>query len=86
LPIHRPELFVWQVALIFGFILPREEVTAQITAKDLVGTWTIVFLTLQQDGKKADFYGPNPLGQSHDASKRFVSNVVEPLNDLTYES
>jgi hypothetical protein len=49
--------------LIFGFILPSEEAVAQTTAKDLVGTWTLVSITLEQDGKKTDFYGPNPQGQ-----------------------
>ena len=49
-------------ALIFGVLLPKE-VAAQTTAKDFVGTWTLVSNTLEQDGKKADFYGPNPQGQ-----------------------
>jgi hypothetical protein len=40
-------------ALIFGVFPPREEAVAQ-TAKDLVGTWTPVSVTLEQDGKKAD--------------------------------
>jgi hypothetical protein len=37
-------------ALICGFILPSEEAAAQTTAKDLVGTWTLVSITLEQDG------------------------------------
>ena len=45
--------------LILGFILPSEEAAAQATAKGLVGTWTRVSITLEQDGKKTDFYGPN---------------------------
>ena len=49
-------------ALIFGVFLPREEAVAQ-TAKDLVGTWTLVSVTLEQDGKKTDMYGANPQGQ-----------------------
>jgi hypothetical protein len=49
-------------ALIFGFILPKE-LAAQTAAKDLEGTWTLVSITLEQDGKKTDFYGPNPRGQ-----------------------
>ena len=32
-------------------------------AKDLVGTWTLVSITLEKDGTKTDFYGPNPQGQ-----------------------
>jgi hypothetical protein len=50
-------------ALTFGFTLPSEKAVAQTTAKDLVGTWTLVSITLEKDGKKADFYGPNPQGQ-----------------------
>jgi len=41
-------------ALIFGVFLLREEAVAQ-TAKDLVGTWTLVSLTVEQDGKKNRF-------------------------------
>ena len=50
-------------ALIFGAFLPREEAVAQ-TAKELVGTWTLVSVTLEQDGKKMDMYGTNPQGQA----------------------
>lgn len=50
-------------ALIFGFILPSEQAAAQMTAKDLEGTWTLVSIMLEQDGKKSDLYGPNPQGQ-----------------------
>ena len=58
-------------ALIFGVLLPREEVVAQ-TAKDLVGTWTLVSITLEQDGKKTGMYGTNPQGQAtFDPNRRF---------------
>ena len=50
-------------ALIFGVFLPSEEAVAQ-TAKDLVGTWTLVSITREQDGKKTDYFGPNPQGQA----------------------
>jgi hypothetical protein len=49
-------------ALIFGVLLPREEAVAQ-TGKDLVGTWTLVSSTIEQDSKKTDYFGPNPQGQ-----------------------
>jgi hypothetical protein len=63
--------FVTASALIFGVFLPREEAVAE-TVKDLVGTWTLVSLTLEQDGKKTDFYGPNPKGQlTYDADGHF---------------
>jgi Lipocalin-like domain len=54
--------FITTSALIFGVLLPREEAAAQ-TAKDLIGTWTLVSVTLERDGKKSDLFGPNPQGQ-----------------------
>ena len=63
-------------ALIFGVFLPREEVAAQTTAKDLVGTWTLVSITLDQDGKKTDMYGPNPQGQFTYGPDSHFSNII----------
>ena len=54
--------FITASAVIFGVFLPREEAVAQ-TAKDLMGTWTLVSITLEQDSKKTDYYGPNAQGQ-----------------------
>jgi lipocalin-like protein len=52
-----------------------------MTAKDLVGTWTLVFITLEQDGKKTDFYGSNPQGQlTYDPDGRF--SVIITRSDL----
>jgi hypothetical protein len=60
-------------ALIFVVFLPRDEAVAQ-TAKDLVGTWTLVSITLEQDGKKTDMYGANPQGQLiFDPNGRFTT-------------
>jgi hypothetical protein len=67
-------------ALIFGAFLSREEAVAQ-TAKDLVGTWTLVSVTLEQDGKKTDLYGPNPQGQqTFETNGRF--SVIITRSDL----
>jgi hypothetical protein len=67
-------------ALIFGVFIPGEEAVAQ-TAKDLVGTWTLVSITLEQDGKKTDFYGPNPQGQlMYDANGNF--SIIITRSDL----
>jgi hypothetical protein len=63
--------FVTASALIFGVFLPREEAVAQ-TAKDLVGTWMLVSITVEQDGKKTDLFGANPRGQlTYDADGHF---------------
>ena len=39
--------FITTSALIFGVFLPKE-VAAQTTAKNLVGTWTLVSVTLER--------------------------------------
>jgi hypothetical protein len=68
-------LFITALVLIFGVILSSEEAAAQ-TAKDLVGTWTLVSITIEQDGKKIDFYGPNPQGQETYDSNGHVSVII----------
>jgi hypothetical protein len=66
--------------LIFGVLLPREEAVAQ-TANELVGTWTLVSITLEKDGKTTDFYGPNPIGQAtFGADGRF--SIIITRSDL----
>ena len=50
-------------ALIFEVFLPRGGAVAQ-TAKELVGMWTLVSVTLEQDGNKIDMYGADPQGQA----------------------
>lgn len=72
-------------ALVFGFILPSEE-AAQMTAKDLVGTWTLVSIMLERDGKKTDLYGPNPQGQlTFDPDGRF-SVIITRLDLAKFAS
>jgi hypothetical protein len=41
-----------------------------------VGTWTLVSITLEKDGKKTDFYGPNPQGQATWEASGRVSGIV----------
>ena len=47
------------VGLAVSFALP----TFAQQANDLVGTWTLVSVTIVQDAMKTDLYGPNPQGQ-----------------------
>jgi Lipocalin-like domain len=61
-------------ALIFGVFLPKEAVAQ--TTKGLVGTWTLVSIKLEQDGKKTDFYGPNPQGQATYEANGRVSVII----------
>jgi hypothetical protein len=35
---------------------------AKTANQQIAGTWTLVSITLEQDGKKTDFLGPNPKG------------------------
>ena len=62
-------------ALILGVFLPREEAVAQ-TAKELVGTWTLVSNTLERDGKKTDFFGANPQGRLIYDANGHVSVII----------
>ena len=45
--------------LFLGIVLAAGDAFAQ-TAKDLVGTWTLVSIVTEQGGTKTDTYGPNP--------------------------
>jgi hypothetical protein len=72
--------FLSASALILGVFVPREEAVAQ-TTNELIGTWTLVSITLEKDGKKVDFYGPNPQGRAtYDASGRV--SVIVTRSDL----
>jgi hypothetical protein len=50
--------------------------TPQTTSKDLVGVWKLVSITIERDGKKIDFYGPNPQGQLIYEANGRVSNII----------
>lgn len=57
-----------------------------MTAKDLVGTWTLVSIMLERDGKKTDLYGPNPQGQlTFDPDGRF-SVIITRLDLAKFAS
>ena len=49
------------VGLATGFITPA--FTQTTIPKELVGTWTIVSITQEKDGKTTDLFGPNPQGR-----------------------
>ena len=62
--------------LCLGVVLSAGAVFAQ-TAKDLVGTWTLVSNVTEQGGNKTDTYGPNPKGiLTVDANGRYVLAIV----------
>src|ERR1700747_1345332 len=65
------------VGLAISFAVP----TFAQQANDVVGAWTLVSITLEKDGKKTDFYGPNPQGQLiYDATGHF--SVIITRSDL----
>ena len=65
------------VGLTISFAVP----TFGQQANGVVGAWTLVSITLEQDGKKTDFYGPNPQGQlMYDANGRL--SVIITRSDL----
>ena len=49
------------VGLATSFITPA--FTQTTIPKELVGTWTMVSITLEKDGKKTDLFGPEPQGR-----------------------
>src|SRR5205085_10133451 len=49
-------------ALAIGKLLVCAGATSAQTAKDLVGTWTLVSNVEERDGKIVDNFGPNPKG------------------------
>ena len=66
------------VGLATGSITPA---FSQTTPKELVGTRTLVSITLEYDGKKMDFFGANPHGQlTLDPNGRF--SVIITRSDV----
>jgi hypothetical protein len=58
--------------LVLGVVLATGDACAQ-TAKDLVGSWTLVSAVTEQGGNKTDTFGPNPQGiLVVDANGRYV--------------
>src|SRR3989441_10729235 len=58
--------------LFLGVVLAAGDAFAQ-TAKDFVGTWTLVSAVTEQGGNKTDTFGPNPKGiLIVDANGRYV--------------
>jgi Lipocalin-like domain len=69
-------LFSSASALGLASFLPRDGAVVQ-TTDGLVGTWTLVSITLEKDGTKTDFYGPNPMGQlTYGADGRFSTIIT----------
>ena len=74
-------------ALICGVFLPSQEAVAQ-TAKDLVGTWTLVSITGEQGGKIVDYFGSNPQGQAIFEPNGRFSTIITRLDvpKFTYDN
>lgn len=50
------------IALI-GIAITADYAHAQMTQKQILGTWSVVSAIYEVDGKKSEIFGPNPLGQ-----------------------
>jgi lipocalin-like protein len=60
----------------FALAMASTGASAQVD-KNLVGTWTIVSVTYEQDGKKIEGFGPNVKGtQIYDANGRIATIVM----------
>ena len=70
------------VGLTITFALP----TFAQTANELVETWTLVSITLEQDGKKTDFYCPNPKGQQTFDPTGHFSEIITRSDLPKFES
>jgi hypothetical protein len=69
------------VAALVGLTISFAVPTFAQQANEVVGAWTLVSITLDKDGKKTDFYGPNPQGQlMYDANGRL--SVIITRSDL----
>ena len=67
--------------LLAGFVLIRDDVASQqktpTTRSQVVGMWKLVSAEAEQNGKKIEFFGPNPVGlYIFDASGRFAGQVM----------
>jgi hypothetical protein len=62
----------------FALAMASTGASAQVD-KNLLGTWTIVSVTYDQDGKKIEPFGPNVKGtQIYDANGRMATIVMRP--------
>ncbi|MBV8141594.1 MAG: lipocalin-like domain-containing protein [Verrucomicrobia bacterium] len=68
--------FITASAWVCGFFCPIAKLTAQTRAQDLVGTWALVSITLERDGKKTDFYGLDPQGQATYGANGRLSVII----------
>ena len=59
-------------------LLAGDAVGQQNTLKEkLVGTWTVVSLANERDGKKTETFGPNPKGYfMFDSSGHFSTHII----------
>ncbi|MGH6899878.1 MAG: lipocalin-like domain-containing protein [Geminicoccaceae bacterium] len=65
-------------AWLLGLALPAGHASAQ-TAKDLVGTWSVASVTVEQSGTKVEPYGSDPEGiLMLDENGRYTVMVLRP--------
>ena len=74
-----PVVIAFAVAMPFVASDAWGQQKAASTAKQLIGTWTLVSIKNEQDGKTTEPYGPNPKGLFiFDRSGRYVALQFRP--------
>ena len=75
---QRSMLVIFAASVLFGSILPLGNAVGQ-SAKDVVGSYTLVSVANVQDGKKYEPYGPNPKGMMRlENNGRYVVVLIRP--------
>jgi hypothetical protein len=75
---QRSMLVIFAASVLFGSILPLGNAVGQ-SAKDVVGSYTLVSVANVQDGKKYEPYGPNPKGMMRlEHNGRYVVVLIRP--------
>jgi len=64
---------------LIGIVMTANYAHAQTLKRQLVGSWSLVSVVNDVDGKKIDLYGPNPQGEfTFTADGHFSENLMRP--------
>jgi len=71
--------FVIVMLVVLSLAFAADYAQAQISKKQLVGTWSVVSVVNEVNGQKVDLYGPNPQGQFiFTADGLYSINIMRP--------
>jgi hypothetical protein len=64
---------------LIGIVMTAGHAHAQTLKKQIVGSWSVVSVVNDVDGKKIDLYGPNPQGEfTFTADGHFSEHLMRP--------